>query len=158
MQSVIAWCGFLGAWLLVAGAVYQAAIELGNEEFERDKFAAAAAEMAPLQSPSRWWWLLPPVWYVKNHRARQEYRQAIVGHLSPDDLKMLVSLIDTASGWLFVGLGGLLIAVKETWELTEHHEWPLAAFVVLIVVMLVLTVANTALRVKRSAGMLEQGR
>jgi hypothetical protein len=28
VDGVIAWCGFVGAWLLVAGPIYQAALEL----------------------------------------------------------------------------------------------------------------------------------
>lgn len=156
MQAVIKWCGFLGAWLLVAGPIFQAAIELDNEEFERDKMAGAAAELPPLRPVSRWWWLLPPIWWMKNRRSRRDYRQAIIDHLSAEDLTMMVSYIDTATGWLFVGLGGFLIAVKETWELTEHYEWPVAVFVGLIVVMLVLSAANMGLRRRRSADLLRQ--
>ena len=37
MESLIAWSGFLGAGLLVAGPIYQAVIELEAEAFERFK-------------------------------------------------------------------------------------------------------------------------
>ena len=36
MNQVIAWAGFLGAWLLVAGPLYQGAIELREEEVDRE--------------------------------------------------------------------------------------------------------------------------
>ena len=45
----------------------------------------------------------------------------------------LVRFINKATGWLYVALGALLIAVKETWELVEYNEWPTWLFWVLIV-------------------------
>ncbi len=48
-----------------------------------------------------------------------------------------------AIGWLLVGLGGLLLAVKETWELTEHYEWPVAVFWILVVVMAAMSAVYT---------------
>ncbi len=39
MEHLIAWAGFLGAWLLVAGPVYQAALELRQvQEWESTPF------------------------------------------------------------------------------------------------------------------------
>ena len=60
MESLIAWSGFLGAWLLVAGPIYQAVIELEAEAFERDAVAAVSAMVEPPPRTSAWWWLLPP--------------------------------------------------------------------------------------------------
>lgn len=51
---------------------------------------------------------------------------------------------------MFVGLGGFLIATKETWELVEHHEWPVWAFWVLVAAMLTLASANATHRLARS--------
>jgi hypothetical protein len=48
VHELIAWCGFFGAWFLVAGPVYQAALELEEEGLERDTFAP--------RSPG--WWVL----------------------------------------------------------------------------------------------------
>jgi hypothetical protein len=42
MNQVIAWVGFLGAWLLVAGPLYQGALELREEEVDREGIAALA--------------------------------------------------------------------------------------------------------------------
>lgn len=42
MDHLIAWCGFLGAWLLVAGPLHQATRELEEEEIERDDLARIA--------------------------------------------------------------------------------------------------------------------
>jgi hypothetical protein len=35
VPHIIAWCGFLGAWLLVAGPLDQAVREVEENEFER---------------------------------------------------------------------------------------------------------------------------
>ena len=39
MEALIAWCGFAGAWLLFGGPVYQAALELQEQDIERDRLA-----------------------------------------------------------------------------------------------------------------------
>ena len=41
MPHIIAWCGFLGAWLLVAGPLDQAVREVEDVEFEQDAIAEA---------------------------------------------------------------------------------------------------------------------
>jgi hypothetical protein len=54
---------------------------------------------------------------------------------------------DKATGWLFVGVGGLLIAIKETWLLREHYGWSLAAYWPLVVFMIVVSVGNAVVRI-----------
>ena len=39
MHELILWSGFFGAWLLVAGPLYQAALELSEEDISRDDMA-----------------------------------------------------------------------------------------------------------------------
>ena len=52
MPDLIAFCGFLGAWLLVIGPLGQAMRELEEEEFERDSFARAEQQVEkPRPSP-----------------------------------------------------------------------------------------------------------
>jgi uncharacterized membrane protein YhhN len=48
-----------------------------------------------------------------------------------------------------IASGAFLIAAKETWELREEYDWPIAVFWALIVVMIAACAANTALRVRR---------
>ena len=36
MDEVIAWATFAGAWLLVAGPLYQGSVELGELDFDRE--------------------------------------------------------------------------------------------------------------------------
>ena len=67
MNQVIAWVGFLGAWLLVAGPLYQGAIELVEEDIDREAIAETTASVPRPDPPSPWWWLLPPVMYLIRH-------------------------------------------------------------------------------------------
>jgi hypothetical protein len=46
MPPVIAWCGFLGAWLLVAGPLDQAVREVEDNEFGQDAITEAASRVA----------------------------------------------------------------------------------------------------------------
>jgi hypothetical protein len=41
VPHIIAWCGFLGAWLLVARPLDQAVREVEENEFEQDASTAA---------------------------------------------------------------------------------------------------------------------
>jgi hypothetical protein len=45
-----------------------------------------------------------------------------------------------------VASGGTLLAAGETWQIIEHHDWPVWLFWLLIVVMLALAMLNTAAR------------
>jgi hypothetical protein len=154
VEALIAWCGFAGAWLLFGGPVYQAVLELHEQDIERDRIAEAGERIDPPRPVSRWWWLLPPVWYVLERRRRQQYRDAVLAALARPVVEALVNYIDKATAWLFVGLGGFLIAVKETWELAEHYEWPLYVFWALVVAMVAVASANAALRMARSRSVL----
>jgi hypothetical protein len=58
MSHAMAWRGFFGARLLVAGPIYQAAIELRDEEFRRSDLEEAAASVEPPPRVSAWVWAL----------------------------------------------------------------------------------------------------
>jgi hypothetical protein len=85
MNEVIAWVGFLGAWLLVAGPLYQGAIELHEQDVDRDAIEASSARVPRPDPPSPWWWwwwLLPPVLYlIRRHRGRA-FRRAALAELT----------------------------------------------------------------------------
>jgi len=55
VHELILWCGFLGAWLIVAGPLYQAAQELDEQEFSREELATAATRSEAGDRPSAWW-------------------------------------------------------------------------------------------------------
>jgi uncharacterized membrane protein YiaA len=147
MDGVIAWLGFVGGWLLFAGPVYQAALELQEEGFERSRLEAVSSRV-PKRGVSPWWWLLPPVAYVLQRRRAQAHQTAVIAAMPHQDVEMLMAYMNKALGWLIVGAGGLLLAVRETWDLTEHYDWPTAVFVVLIVALALLAVLNAALRIR----------
>jgi hypothetical protein len=154
VDGVIAWSGFLGAWLLVAGPVYQAYLELKEQEFERERFTAAGTGVPEPPRVSGWWWLLPPVKYLLERRRSAKWRDAMLAALPHDELENLVNFLNKARGWLYVGLGGFLIATKETWELHEHYEWPQYAFWLLMLGMALLAVTNLAVMAHRSRSVL----
>jgi hypothetical protein len=147
MEYVIAVCGFVGGWLLVAGPVWQAALELREEEVD---MAAIEAVKSSITQPPRiraWWWLLPPVAYVLNARRQQAFRKEFNAALPPEALKQSVSFLNKANGWVIVAIGGFLIAAKETWELVADLHWAQWTFWVLVIVMPIIAVANTVRKV-----------
>lgn len=150
MESVIAWSGFLGAWLLVAGPIYQAALELQEEAIESGTYARLSASVGEPRRVSSWWWLLPPVAYLKQRRRARRYREAVMAQMTPDQIEQLVRFTTKATGWLLVASGAGFIAVKETWELGEHYEWPVAVFWPLVAVMLLVCTLYTVVRTRRS--------
>jgi hypothetical protein len=149
-ERLIAWCGFLGSWLLVAGPIFQASLELRAEAFERDHLDAVKAGVEKPRPVSAWWWFLPPVKYVLERRRGRAYRDQVIAQLPAADIEALVRYLNKAMGWLYVGLGGFLIAVTETWHLREVYEWPQVAFWIVVVVMAAGCALNTAVRQKRS--------
>ena len=146
MPPVIAIAGFLGAWLLVAGPVYQAAVELDAEQVDRAGFDAIDSSVPPARRSSPWWWLLPPVAFARQQRAARERRMLVMRAVSVQQLDQLLSFGAKATGWLLVGTGGALIAVKETWELVEALEWQGFAFWLLVPAALVLSLLYAVTR------------
>jgi hypothetical protein len=63
LNEAILWATFAGAWLLVAGPLYQGSVELGELDFDRDGIQGTAAAV-------HWWWLLPPVMYMTPEQVR----------------------------------------------------------------------------------------
>jgi hypothetical protein len=153
MDEVIAWAGFLGAWLLVAGPLFQGAMELREQDLDHEGMEAAASGIPKPAPPSRWWWLLPPVMYLIRRRQQSRYQKAAFAALDEHQRAQYVGFINKATGWFTVAGGALLLAAKETWELVEHHDWPLWVFVTLMVVLAVASVVNTAVRMMRAERM-----
>ena len=156
MGSLILWAGFFGAWLLVAGPLHQARVELAEEEFEREQFEDVVHDIGPPEPVSPWWWLLPPLRLYLGHRSKQRWDRQVWLSLPDQDFEALSSFMSKARGWLLVGAGGLLIATKETWELVEGHAWPTWLFWVLAVGMALLCAAYTVLQALREVGVAEK--
>ena len=156
MHELILWSGFFGAWLLVAGPLYQAALELGEENISRHDMAGVQPATPAGRRPSGWWWLIPPVGYWKQRRYAQEERKAMMAALPHDVMANWVSFMNKATAWFYVAAGAYLIALKETYELIEGHEWPTWVFWVLVVVMAGIATGNTAVRMSRAHQLVEQ--
>jgi hypothetical protein len=150
VTTFVTWCGFFGAWFLLAGPVYQAALELHEQELERDRIAETTRAVDRPAPISPWWWLLPPVRYLLERRRQGEYRQLVLRSLDPELVGQVVDYLNKAVGWLLVGTGGLLIAMTQTWELVEHYEWPTFVFWLLDAVMTALALGFTVSRNSRS--------
>jgi len=152
MEQLILWAGFLGAWLLVAGPLHQARVELAEEEFERERFEDAMKGVEPPRRVSPLWWLVPPLRLYLSHRRHQVWEREVWIRLPDEDFEALSSFMSKARGWLLVGAGGSLIATKETWELVEGNEWSTWLFWVLAVGMAIGCVAYTVLQAAREVG------
>jgi hypothetical protein len=139
----------------VAGPVWQAAIELQEEELDQEAIEAAKKSSRVARRASPWWWLLPPVAYIKEFRRSQENRRAFRDALPPDQLKQTMSFLNKANGWLVVALGAFLLAVKETWDLVALAHWPVWIFWVLVVVIPIVAVANAVIRITLTNHILE---
>ena len=158
MPSLLGWVGALGAWLLFAGPIYQAALELDAEEVERDELAALADAVDQPARISSWWWLLPPVGYVLNLRRRRVYRKAAFDAMSPTLRRQFVTFADKAAGWALVAAGALLLAVVDTANLGAELAWPPAVTIVVMLALALLAASYTAGRMRRRHEMLGERR
>ncbi len=160
-MSLFLWFGFVGAWLLFAGPVYQAAVELREQSFSEDDEAAFRhiAEEHPRPRVSPWWWLLPPVAYLLIRRRSREHRDAIFHAMSPEHREQFITFTNKATGWLIVGAGAFAIAVKETSDLIEGMGWPWWTLAPMLVVPFGLAVGYTAQGMARTRSLehLEEG-
>ena len=155
MDIFIVALGAIGAWLLVAGPVLQAALELREQEVDRDGIDAVTASVSPPPKLSPWWWLLPPVAYVRQRRANEKYREAVMEALTPAQREQTLRFLNKANGWLTVAAGASLIAIKETWEVIELLHWPSWVFWMLVVVAPLVCVGNTVLTMARTQQVLK---
>ena len=159
MGEVIAWVTFAGAWLLVAGPLYQGSVELSELDVDREGIAGtAAAAQAARARPSAWWWLLPPVMYVLQRRRTKAFWRAALAQLTEIQRKQYAGFRNKATGWFIVAAGATLLAVGETWQIIKHYGWPAWLFWLLIAIMLTVALLNTAVwmiseeHARRSAG------
>lgn len=123
MELLFLYCGFFGSWFLFAGPIFQAALELKDEDIERDRIRETAKKVTTVRRVSVWWWLLPPVKVYLESVQRRRWQKEYFRLMLPEDREAFVDFTSKARGWLFVAGGGLLIAGKETWELGEKLEW-----------------------------------
>lgn len=154
MDVFIHWAGFAGAWLLVAGPLFQAAVELRDEDFDSTGFDEVKGRVEAPPRISGWWWLLPPVAYFRNRRRSDAHRLAMMKELKPEQREQMVGFMNKATGWFTVAGGAFLIALKETWELAELYELPVLLYWLIVVVLSIIAVGNTVARMVRADAIL----
>ena len=157
VHTLIYWFGFVGAWLLFTGPIYQASVELRAEREASARFEEVMHGAPEPEPVSNWWWLVPPVRLLFGAGRRDDARKVFLASLSAEDLELITRYINIARGWALVGLGAFLIALKETYELTEHHEWPIGVYWALVVVMLVAALGIIGVSARREQQMRSPG-
>lgn len=157
MELFIDWCGFIGAWLLFAGPIYQAAIELSEHDIESARIRAAETSVPAQPDVSPWWWFFPPLKIYLERRRSTRYRREYFAALASEDATTLVAFMNKATGWLFVAAGALLIAFKETFELVERMHLETYVFWLAIIFMFLGSILNTVLRISSRQQMLGKG-
>ena len=151
MHEAVYWVGFIGAWLLFVGPVYQSALELREEEDARVSMQKALESAPPPDRVSPWWWLLPPVAIVKIFRRRGQYVGIIDELMSQEDRESIEHYKSVAKGWWYVGAGAWFIFLKEAWELAEHREWTARGYWLTVVFMTMAALGGVGAGGDRSA-------
>ena len=146
VDVITAWCGFVGAWLLVAGAIYQAALDLSEVKMDSAAIRAVANTIPPATRVSPWWWLLPPVAYVKTMNRQRSWRLQIMATLTPEKRAEFLTYSNAALGWFVVGAGAALIGFQEAADVAEIMEWSSAATLPLVVAAAALGLGFTVRR------------
>jgi hypothetical protein len=148
VDEVIAWVTFAGAWLLVAGPLWQGSVELTELDLDREGIQGKAAAVQAAQArPSAWWWLLPPVMYVLYHRWYKAAQQAMLAQLTQTQREQMTRFQSKATGWFTVAAGAALLAAGDTWHIVQQYGWPVWLFWLLVAVMLAVAVLPTAVQV-----------
>ena len=149
MDAVLGWCGLLGAWLLVAGPLYQGALELLEQDLSVERRLGPGLRVEPPPRPATWWWLVPPAMLLLRRRRAGRYRREVLALLTPTQRAQRWIFIQKAAGWFTVATGAALLAVEETRETAEQAEWSTVGFVALLALMAALCCGNTALLLRR---------
>lgn len=151
------WCGFIGAWVLMAGPLYQGAVELTEEKMDLSAFRSLVQTVPPPERISAWWWLLPPVAYLMTERRQRAWQQQVMAALTDQQRVQFVSYSNKATGWFVVGAGAFLIGLKETAELVEVMDWPSLAMLPLVILAVLVALGFTVRRLHLTQHTLRSG-
>jgi hypothetical protein len=144
--------GFIGGWLLFAGSMFQAWVELAREGRHLDR-ASLFNDMPPVEPASSWWWLFPPAKLLIDRHRRDAAREKLLHALPPEALETIVSFKNAAAAWQFVAVGGICLALKETYDLGQMLDWNPLLYVLVVALMLFLSIGHVLLRKRRSTEM-----
>lgn len=156
VHELLAAAGRLGEWLLVAGPVYQAGLDLRQQEAERRRLIQRVAGWRRVAHVSSWWWLVPPVkLYLEQRRTRQQ-RIQMLASFSHAEVQSLVDYLHKASGWMLVGAGAGMLAFRDTVAFVEARGGGLLVAAVAGLIAAVAAVAAPALRLAWGERLLEE--
>jgi hypothetical protein len=121
MNEVIVWVEFAGAWLLVAGPLYQGSVELSELDIDREGMEGIkASAIQTVRPPSPWWWLLPPVMYLLRRRWNAAFWKATFAQLTDTQREQVTSFRSKATGWFTVAGGGTLLNTAARMIRAQH--------------------------------------
>lgn len=149
MDILILWIAFVGSWLLFAGPIYQAALELSDENLEIDKIRLPRESAGLPPRISVYWWFLPPIKLYLEQRRSSQYRKYLFQTMDTKDAESLMSFLNKATGWLLVAIGGLFIATKETYELSKYYEISPVVFTLVILIMALISISFTVINLRK---------
>jgi hypothetical protein len=157
MDVLISTIGLAGAWLLLAGSIYQAVLELRAHELAVDRLEKIGAATRT-QRVSSWWWLVPPIKiYLERQRAIAQ-RPLYMSELTVEEFESMVSYINKATGWFLVAVGGFSIATKETYQFCRERHFAALVFAPIVVALAGLCLWFTRIRTSSSDQLLAKKR
>ncbi|MFT4186832.1 MAG: hypothetical protein QM613_06370 [Micrococcaceae bacterium] len=152
----MAWCAFIGSWVLVAGPLYQGAMELGEFDINRDDFTNHIHQIDPPEHISPWWWLIPPLAYIKTKQIQNPWRKRFFASFNDAQREQFVSFSNKSTGWFMICIGASLIGIDSANSLTKAMEWSNLAMIPLIIFAAIMCVSFTVARLHRTKSMLQR--
>lgn len=137
----------IGDWLLFAGPLLQAAIELREEADGWDDVHKHLREAVKSDDwPKRvsfLWWLLPPV-KIHLERKRSDKAQSIISReLSEDELKMFRVFGLKARAWVIVSGGAWLMALATSYQvLSQDFGFSLISWLISMILISFICLAS----------------
>lgn len=154
MSTIITCCGLFGVWLLFAGPVYQAALELRDHNMAYDHIATVRKSI--VRKHTSWlWWLVPPVRMWLERRRSRAFAHAFLVALPNEHVGPLLAYLDKAAAWMFVAGGALLLAIKDTLVWVRSEGWPMWIGTTGCLVLFAICVGITATRTRATKRRIE---
>lgn len=148
METFFDFLTLIGCWLLFAGAIFQAALELKDQDIKRDRIMTARRQVSVSRHVSQWWWFLPPIKLVLEKRQTRKWRREHFKLLARADRNALLDFTHRAKGWLIVSGGAFLAAVVATRTFGIHLQWNGGVIFMLALFLTCLSLLNTILHMR----------
>ncbi|OFI47693.1 hypothetical protein BG262_08285 [Floricoccus penangensis] len=145
MEKFIVIISFIAKWLLFAFPLYQAYIELSEQERVVGRFTKKSKKY-PKISP--WYWILPPL------KLELEKKRGIAilseSLISNKDFEEAIVFGRKATAWFYVALAGMLEGITAIYELAHAFDYHISflMLILLSVLMVIICVVNIRHRIK----------